>query len=38
MKDQKTIHEKWEEGGITILPPKEEKEDKKDEEENGQTN
>ena len=22
MSDQKTIHEKWEEGGITILPPK----------------
>ena len=23
MSDQKTIHEKWDEGGITILPPKE---------------
>ena len=23
MSDQKTIHEKWEEGGITVLPPKE---------------
>ena len=22
MSEQKTIHEKWEEGGITILPPK----------------
>ena len=24
---QKTIHEKWEEGGITILPPKNKKTD-----------
>ena len=31
MKEQKTICEKWEEGGITILPPKEEVEENTDE-------
>lgn len=30
MKKQKTIHEKWEDDGITILPPKEEKLTKKE--------
>ncbi len=31
MKDQKTIHEKWEDDEITILPPKDEKEETDDE-------